>query len=55
MQSADDCECRYIFIAIGNLGKLALEVVNVGLEAVTLPHLDGGEVVFFLASRQKAY
>ena len=55
LQSADERECRYIFTAVGNLGKLALKVVNVGLEAVTLPHLDGGEVVFFLASRQKAY
>ena len=55
MQSADDCECRYIFIAIGNLGKLALEVVNVGLEAVTFILTERRWWFFFLASRREAY
>ena len=38
------------------LGELVLEVADVGLEAVTLPHFDGEEVViFFLASQREAY
>ena len=39
LQSSDECECRDIFTAVENLGKLALEVPNVGFEAVTLPIL----------------
>jgi len=50
LQPADECECRYILIADGNLGKLALEVVDVGLEDVTLPYLDGNEVIVVLLS-----
>ena len=48
MQLADEHECRYIFPAVGNLGELLLEVADVGLETVTLPHFDGEEVVVVL-------
>ena len=48
MQSADEREFRYIFTAVGNLGKLALKVADVGLEAVTLPHFNGEKVVIIL-------
>ena len=33
---------------VKNFGKLALEEADVELEAVTLPHLDGKEVVVVL-------
>ena len=33
---------------VKNFGKLALEVADVELEVVTLPHLDGKEVVVVL-------
>ena len=45
MQSTDECECRNIFTAIGNFGKLVLKVADVGLEAVTLSDFDEEEVV----------
>ena len=48
MQSTDECECRYILNTDGNIGKLALEVADVGLEAVTQLHLDREEVLIVL-------
>jgi len=48
MQSTDEREYRYILTADGNLGKLVLEVANIGFEAVILPHLDGEEVMVVL-------
>ena len=50
LQSADECECGYIFTAIENFDKLAPEVVDVILEAVTLPHFDGEKVMVVLLS-----
>ena len=38
LQLADKCECKDILTAIRNLGEQALEVADVGLEAITLPH-----------------
>ena len=56
LQSANEREYRYIFIVVENLGKLALEVANVGLEVVTLPHFGGEEAwLFFLASPRETY
>jgi len=53
LQFVDERECRYIFTAVENLGKLALKVADIGLEAITLPHFDGeGWWWFFLASRR---
>jgi len=49
LQSVDEHECRYIFTAIGNFGKLALRVTNLGLGAITLTHFDE-EWLFLLAS-----
>ena len=37
-----------ILITVGNFGKLALKVADVRLETVTLPHLDGEEVIVVL-------
>ena len=48
LQSADEHECRCIFIVVENFGKLALEVADVGFEIVTMPHFDGEEVVIVL-------
>jgi len=45
LQQANECECRDILTAVGNFGHLALEVTDVGLEAITLPHFDAQEVV----------
>jgi len=45
MQLADECECRDVLTAVGNLDQLALDVPDVGLEAVTLPHFDGEKMV----------
>jgi len=51
LQPADEYESRDIFTAVRDLGELALEEVDVRLEAVPLPHLDEEEVMlFFLAS-----
>jgi len=35
-------------VAVRNIGNLALEVVDLGLETITLPPLDGEEVVIVL-------
>ena len=40
LQPTDECECRDVLTATGDLGELALDVADVGLEAVALPHLD---------------
>ena len=48
LQSADECECRNILTAVGNFDQLALEVTNIGLEAIALPHFDGKNVVVVL-------
>ena len=45
MQLADECECRDVLTAVGNLDQLALDVPDVGLEAVTLPYFDGEKMV----------
>ena len=43
--TADECECRYLLTTVGEFGQLALEEVDVGLEAVSGPHLDKEEVM----------
>jgi len=43
-----NAECKDIFTAVENFGELILEVVNIQLEAVTLSHFDGEEVVVIL-------
>ena len=48
LQFVDERECRYIFTAVENLGKLVLEVADIGLEVITLPYFDGEEVVVLL-------
>ena len=45
LQPADASECRDVRTAVGDLGQLALEVADVGFEAVVLPLLDGEKVV----------
>ena len=45
LQPADECECRYFFTAIGDLGELVLKEVDVGFEAISWPHFDGDEVM----------
>ena len=56
LHSTDECECKYVFTAVENLGKLVLEVTDVGLEAVTLLHFDLEEVMVVLPGlRQEAY
>jgi len=41
----DECECRYVLTAVGDLDQLALVVVDVRFEAFALHHLDGEETV----------
>ena len=48
MQPANECVCTDILSAIGNLDKLALEVTDVGLESITLPHLNEEEMMVIL-------
>jgi len=48
LQPADKRECRDVFTAVRDHGELALEEANVRLEAITLSHLDGEEVVTIL-------
>ena len=50
LQPADERKSRDIFTAVRDLGKLALEEANVRLEAVTLPHFDGEEMMVVLLS-----
>jgi len=45
LQPADECDCKDVLTAVGDLGQLALEVANVRFKVVTLPHLDGEKVV----------
>ena len=44
----DECECKDVLTEVENFGQLALEVSEVGLEAVALPHFDGKKVVVVL-------
>ena len=48
LQPADECESRDNFVTVRDLGELALEEADVRLEIVTLPHLDGEEVMIVL-------
>ena len=45
MQSTDERKCRYLLITIGVLGKLVLEEIDVGVEAISRPHPEGEEMV----------
>ena len=45
LQPTDECEYRYLLTTIEDHSELALEEINVGFEVVSLPHLDGEEVV----------
>ena len=45
LQPVDECECRDILTVVGNLGQLPLEVADVGLEVIALPHFDSEKVV----------
>ena len=40
LHPTDECECRDVLTAVGDLGKLVLEVADVGFETITLPHPD---------------
>jgi len=42
----DECELRDIFTAVGHLGELVLEVANVRLQAIIVPHFYSKEVMF---------
>ena len=44
----DESERRDILNAVGNFGKLAMEVVDVGLEIVILPYFDEEKMVIVL-------
>ena len=48
MQPTDECECREILTAVENFSQLVLKVADIELEAITLPHFDGEEVVVVL-------
>ena len=48
LKPADECECKDILTAIENFSHLALEVADVGLKAVTLPHFNGEKMVVVL-------
>ena len=50
MQPTDECECRDVLTAVGDLGQLALDVVDVGFEVVVLPFLDSKKVIVVLLS-----
>ena len=45
LHSANKCEYRDILTVVENFGQLALQVTDVGLEAVALPHFDGEVVI----------
>ena len=47
MQPADECECRDPH-RMRKFGQLALEVAEIGLEAIALPHLNGENMVVVL-------
>jgi len=53
--SANECKCRDIFTAVGNLGELVLEITDVRLEAVALSLLTMRWWLFFLAFCGEAY
>jgi len=48
LQPTDECERRDLFTTIRDFGKLALKEVDVGFEAVSLPHLNREEVMVIL-------
>jgi len=45
LQPANECKCRDVLIAVGDLGQLALKVASVRFKVVTWFHLDGEKVV----------
>ena len=45
LQPADECDCKDVLTTVEDLSQLALEVANVRFKVVTLPHLDGENVV----------
>ena len=55
LQPVDERESRDIFIAVRDLDELSLEEIDVRLEHVTLSHLDGEVLLFFLASWREVY
>jgi len=48
LQPADECECTNILTTVANLSKSALEVVDVGLKTITMPYLNGEELIVVL-------
>jgi len=45
LQPVNECECRDILTAVGDLSQLVLQVADVGFEAISLPHHDIEKVV----------
>jgi len=45
LHPADKCKCKYLLIRVRDFGQLALEEVDIGLVAVSRPHLDREEVM----------
>ena len=45
LQPADKYERRYLLTAIEDLGKLAMEEIDVGFCTISWPHFDGEEMV----------
>jgi len=45
VQYTDERECRYLLTTVGDLGVMVPKEVDVRLEVVSRPHLDGEEVV----------
>jgi len=54
LQPTDEYKCQYLLTTVGDLGELALKEIDVVIEVISWPHLDGEEVVTtplgFLAS-----
>ena len=48
LQLTDERECRDVHTIVGDLDQLTLEESDVGFGAITLPHLDGEEVMVIL-------
>ena len=45
LQVTDEHECRNVLTAVGDFDELALKEADVGLEDITLPHLNGEEMM----------
>ena len=45
LQSVDERECRDVLTAFGDLCQLALKVVDVKFEIITMPHFDGEKMM----------